>query len=336
MTDEKSGIGGSLTSGKSNVSTGNQGGVAATNSPGSSFEPVKSGERPRADPAATRSPPPLSETAWATRANELDPEIMRLEVTERSSYGASSAREEGFARRAKAAAFDSVRDAKNHAFDSISEGVGQIGDRTKRAGRGAIDFVGTHAIPLTLLGAGLGWLLVDMSSKRRAPQQSRATTGFDGEARDGARQRVGELADRATHALQEGRDRLLDRAHDVQAQVMGRVNELGSRAMEGASHAGERAASYGRQAYGAVARTGNNALKLSGDNPFMTGFLALLMGAATGLFLPATRRENRLLGSTRDHLLDTVQRSVSELKESAQHGVEELKSAVVPAHQPTT
>lgn len=270
------------------------------------------------------------------RASQRDPE--RDQVTQGSYYGTSNIRENGVATRAKDAAFTSLRHAKDQAFDSITEGVGELTDRTKQAGRGVADFVGTHAIPLTLLGAGMGWLLVNMSSKRRAGQQSRPRNDFDDATPHGAGERMGQLADRATHALQEGRDRIGERVHDIgervhdaQVQLTGSVKELGKKVSEGASHAGERAASYGRQAYGAVERAGVSALKLGEDNPFVTGLMALVLGAVTGLLLPGTRRENRLLGATRDHLFDAAQRSASELKQTAQHGVEELKSVIQPS-----
>ena len=48
------------------------------------------------------------------------------------------------------------------------------------------------------------------------------------------------------------------------------------------------------------------------------------------------QRENRLMGEARDDLWHAAQRSANELKESVQHGAEELKSAIAPALHPST
>lgn len=294
----------------------------------------KAAEQPPPVPMEARSPPPLPEGAWAMRASELDSAgHARAAADDRPYYGASDARGRGVGARAKDAAFESIRYAKDQAFDSISEGVGDLGKRTTRAAHGFTDFVGTHAVPLTLLGAGLGLLLANLSSARRAAAQPDQTgpsrdAGSPGAERHG----TAGLAARASEALHEGRDLVVERAHDVKTQVTDRAKELGQQM----KHMGDEAASYGRKAYGALGRAGTRTLKLGGDNPFVTGLLALVLGATAGLLLPTTRRENRLMGERRDHLLDTVQRSAKELKETAQHGVEELKSAVSPQLQSST
>ncbi|HEX6241239.1 MAG TPA: hypothetical protein VFZ61_10115 [Polyangiales bacterium] len=258
-------------------------------------------------------------------------------------YGAREGSERGLGSRATHAAFDSMRYATDHALSSISEGVSDVGNRTKRAAHGFADFVGTHAIPLGLLGAGLGWLLVDMSNKRRAASPFPLSAAAEPKEPGVVRQRSVELATRASEALHEGRDKVVDRAHEVGAQVTNRVKEMSHQVkemshqvVEGASHLGDQAASYGRKAYGAVGRAGTRAMKLSGDNPLVTGLVALMLGATAGLLLPATRRENRLLGGSRDRLLHAAQQSATQLKETAQHGVEELKSAIAPQLQPST
>ena len=60
-----------------------------------------------------------------------------------------------------------VKYAKEHAIESISESVNEISYRARVAGHGVQDFVATHAIPLTLAGVGLGWLMVSLSHQRR-------------------------------------------------------------------------------------------------------------------------------------------------------------------------
>jgi hypothetical protein len=52
------------------------------------------------------------------------------------------------------------------------------------------------------------------------------------------------------------------------------------------------------------------------------------LGMGAGLLLPTTRRENTLLGDTRDRLLSSARETVSELGRSVQRGAGELKEAV--------
>lgn len=291
-------------------------------------------------PPAARQPSPEAEGALALGISELESEERARFAAPRSYDGASDARGRSVGARAKDAALDSIRHAKDHAFESVSESVRILGDGTKRAGNGVVDFVGTHAIPLTLLGAGLGWLLVDMSNRRRATLSDDRSITSTARNVSGIRQRSGELAARASDALHEGRDILVDRAHDVvdrahevQAQVTDRMKQLSSQVRSGASDLSERAAAYGRQAYDAAGRAGSNAVKLGGDNPVITALIALVLGAGAGLLLPATRRENRLIGASRDRLLGAAERSATELKERVQQGVDEMKRAVSPQLQ---
>lgn len=149
-------------------------------------------------------------------------------------------------RDARDVAAGSLRYARDHAFEAVSETVHEIGRRAQRVGYSSSNFVGTHAVPLTLLGLGLGMLAVSVSRQRNggAPitLPTRASfrtsrdelarsygqpnkTGFSqaadsltqtaggiahaaGDLAGAARERVGALADRAAHSL-----------HDKGAQV---------------------------------------------------------------------------------------------------------------------
>ena len=65
-----------------------------------------------------------------------------------------------------------------------------------------------------------------------------------------------------------------------------------------------------------VRRTGQQAQahvqRMASDNPLLVGAGALLIGAAFGLALPETERENALMGETRDSLVDRAQQMASD------------------------
>ena len=43
------------------------------------------------------------------------------------------------------------------------------------------------------------------------------------------------------------------------------------------------------------------------ENPLAVGAAAIAVGAAIGLAIPETERENQLIGETRDHIIDRAQ-----------------------------
>lgn len=68
-------------------------------------------------------------------------------------------------------------------------------------------------------------------------------------------------------------------------------------------------------------RTVRQARRLNRQHPLLLGAAALGAGVLLGVLLPATRREDELLGPTRDRLLETS-------KESAQQAIGQAKDAV--------
>lgn len=58
--------------------------------------------------------------------------------------------------------------------------------------------------------------------------------------------------------------------------------------------------------------------RMTSENPLLVGGGALLIGAAFGLALPETARENSLMGETRDTLVDRAQQMASDTAERLQ------------------
>lgn len=354
--------GGSLNTG-SGLNTGSSLGTGAANTQSGRSEPPRSPEQLREDIARTRSA--ISQD-MAALGDKLKPDTLKENAKEVLTHAKDSAREgaKDLVRDAKDAAFDSLRHAKEHAIESISESVNEFSQRARVAGHGVQDFVATHAIPLTLAGVGLGWLMVSLSHQRRVRVDSYYSEGgYGGEdylerdyrgVRHGrhrgylaeARERVGEVTQRASYTLQEGRERLVNRVHDVEGQVVERAGELRSQVVRGASQLGHEAAELshraydgigraGSRAYEGMGRAGHRAVEVSEQNPLATGLLALAAGVAAGFLLPPTRRENQLLGGTRDRLLQTAQRSASELKQSIEHGAAEVRGVIAEVQHPS-
>ena len=250
---------------------------------------------------------------------------------------------------ARDAASSSYRAAREYALEEaqvLSERARRAGnvsaDYARRAGASTADFVSTNAIPLTLIGAGIGWLAWSL---RKQSQRHTDDGLYDA---DFDRDLEGEYPLRERHETTSGRlDGLTSSARDVADQAKQRLGALSERASESASHIAERAsqsaraiaerASHGasaiadRATHGVdVVRTrvadtashlGEQATELShegreqlrlaalrtrdfaDENPLLVGAIAVAAGVGVGLLLPATQPENRLLGQTRDRWL---------------------------------
>jgi hypothetical protein len=65
-------------------------------------------------------------------------------------------------------------------------------------------------------------------------------------------------------------------------------------------------------------RARNGFERVMHENPLLVGAAAALVGAAVGLALPETERENELMGEARDHVIEQAQDVArSAIKETA-------------------
>lgn len=88
---------------------------------------------------------------------------------------------------------------------------------------------------------------------------------------------------------------------------------------------GEQASSVGHEAQAYARQTGQQLQRSLEDNPLVFGGVALAIGALIGMALPATRRENEMLGPWRDEVMQSAQEVASDVVERAQHVVEEVR-----------
>jgi ElaB/YqjD/DUF883 family membrane-anchored ribosome-binding protein len=271
----------------------------------------------------------------AALGEKFSPEHLKENAKEVIHHAKEAATESAkdIIRDAREATIGSLRNAKDHAFDSISETVGEIGRRAQRAGGSAADFVSVNALPLSLIGLGVGWLMLTVGHSRRTARSDYTYEGdlYEGqrggslegarrrtrEAVESTRERVNQVASRAGQTIGEAREELRERAGEVRSQIAQR-----------ASDARRQAVDLGHEAYDQLSRAGTRVRDFSSESPMAVGLFALALGLGAGLLLPTTRRENRLMGETRDRLLGSARDTVSQLGRSVQQGASELRDAV--------
>jgi hypothetical protein len=203
-------------------------------------------------------------------------------------------------------------------FDEVVQGLGSGGTRLVN---GLGDQVRENPVPLALIGLGLAWMVAGSIRGRDTTYERRS---FASDNYDSADPYYGEAEQNYTEAEKRT---LKDRAAQTLQGAKGRITEavagisdtpVGERAQALAGSAVDAADSARR----AAQRTFTNTLD---RDPLIIGALGVVVGAAIGAALPATRIENRYAGPLRDKVLDKT-------KTLASDGLDGVRSATQAAY----
>lgn len=228
---------------------------------------------------------------------------------------------------------------------------GQILDQALayvRSGPGefASNFTGTikqNPVPVALLGISLGWLMMagrnggryysdEMSSEYYAPEATgllpeesmgKKVSGLAQSAREsvsGALGRAGETASSAQQRVGEMARGVRDTTGQVASRVRGTTSQLASSMRSRTNQIGRGARYSARQA-----RSGFE--YMLNEQPLVLGALGIALGAALGAILPATRREDELMGEARDDLLHQAKEAGAEQLHKVERMAEEAGAA---------
>lgn len=93
----------------------------------------------------------------------------------------------------------------------------------------------------------------------------------------------------------------------------------------------ETASTYARGGETFTARKARNQMqRMLRENPLMIGAAAIVVGAAVGMTLPETERENQLMGEARDSVVEGVQEKVRDTAERVQRAASDVVDKVAP------
>ncbi|HSL69655.1 MAG TPA: DUF3618 domain-containing protein [Longimicrobiales bacterium] len=251
--------------------------------------------------------------------------------------------------RLKQRAKDSVRDAT---IGRVKHMARNVGDRAGGAGRGFMEVVRDNPMPLALIGLGAGWLL--MNRRRHHHDELRATEHtplgyesayvgdrgtFAGQEYDrlGIRQQSFEGQSTDEGVVDRARERVSDAAHAVGEKVGDARDTVKSAASDVAhklSHASdevrERVSGRAHRLSDATSRQALRARYTYEQTPWVGVAVALAAGAMAGMAIPGTRREDELLGETRDALIGRARETGREKLEAAKTVAQEVISEVKP------
>jgi ElaB/YqjD/DUF883 family membrane-anchored ribosome-binding protein len=161
-------------------------------------------------------------------------------------------------------------------------------------------------------------------------------------AADSIRDTAEHLRDTAQDGLEAARDRVEDAVDTVRhaagsaaETVRDTASEAVHRAADGIDHVQDRVSDMAEQARYRAVRVEQRVEYAARDNPLAAGAVAMALGLMTGLLIPETRREHRLMGRTRDDLMDRAgeftQRATERVRDVAHDAVDSVKEVVEDA-----
>lgn len=196
-------------------------------------------------------------------------ETAALKSSDRLSRDIASTRrrleEDANALRSRISAKEFLRPVRERVTGTLGEG----GEKILEAFR-------EHPLPLSLVGIGLGWLLLRdlLENRREGPAESSAAGSESATERvKGAAHRVGEAAGHAASAVSEKAG-------------------AATRKMSGMAHQATEAARKGAE------KTADWLTHTLEDNPFALAVGAMAVGMVAGLVMPVTRKEEEALAKT--------------------------------------
>jgi len=189
---------------------------------------------------------------------------------------------------------------------------GQLFDEASRAMGGAgqqvmskfVEQAKENPMPLAVMGLGLAWLMSSSGKPR-----SSAPSGYQRPA--------------AFVSQERG---LSDRVHGAAGAVSDAVEGARGKVAEAASSARDLGRSAADRAGDLSDRAQRSFAQVLEREPLLLGAAGLLVGAAIGAALPPTEIEDRMVGATRDKVLDKG-------KDLAQTGLQQAADAAGTAYQ---
>ncbi len=215
-----------------------------------------------------------------------------------------------------------------------------------------VETVKQNPIPAALIGIGLGWLLIESARSsseeehaysQRYDMPSRVGTYYSEQqpfmtkAQTAISENMSNIQDKASEMTQNVQERMGEVAENVQMKASEMAGNIQAKASEVTSNiqakASEQADYLSQQAQYQMERAKRTVQTTLEENPLAVGAAAVAAGAAIGLMLPITQKEDELMGETRDRLLHQAQEAAKETLKKVEHGAEEAYRVVTEGTQ---
>jgi ElaB/YqjD/DUF883 family membrane-anchored ribosome-binding protein len=216
--------------------------------------------------------------------------------------------------RVREATIGTIETKVNDMTTAASDLASDAGRTAQEAGSGLIETIKANPVPAAMAGLGIGWLIMNRRSGQRASwDRSWATTGrrawdtdltgdrYDRAAGAGIRRTASELPEAFGRRVDDAGEAVGDAAATARRAAGDAFDTVGQTA-------GEAATTVSRTATDVVSQT-QHAIE---QNPIAFGAIAVAVGTAVGLALPATDAEKRVMGQAGSQLIDRAQSAASD------------------------
>jgi ElaB/YqjD/DUF883 family membrane-anchored ribosome-binding protein len=216
-------------------------------------------------------------------------------------------------------------EAKSAIKGAAHGAVSNVGEQARRTGSRLVEVIRENPLPVIAVGAGVTWLLTQRShSEVSGSRMARyAYTGPERRQGDswqsGIRGRVGGAVSGVKDSVSEAASSVAERAGQFKERAGERIGDLGSEARR------------------KTRRARTNLQHAAEENPLALAIGAAVVGLALGMLLPGTQREDELMGSSRDQLVDRAERTAERVKDAAVEAGREVKETVrteIEVHKP--
>lgn len=230
-------------------------------------------------------------------------------------------------------------DAAKSAFDTAKH----MGTSAKGAGGTIVDTIRMNPIPAALIAIGIGWLLAGPRRKSSVGESYRDLYNADNDTvrvdndllSDASVYQTAGTESRGnglTGTVKNAGDAVTGFATDAKEKVADLASNAQQKASELASAAKQQANTLATTTREKTQETVSFVDQWVHEEPLAAGAIALLVGAAVGLALPGTRKENELFGAKRDELAqratETAQEMADKVQTVAQNSLRSAKDAI--------
>jgi ElaB/YqjD/DUF883 family membrane-anchored ribosome-binding protein len=210
---------------------------------------------------------------------------------------------------------------KQQAKDAIAgkaqDVVANVGEQARETGSKMMDFITANPLPVAAVTLGAIWLVTmrkghqgTVSGDRMARFAYTGPERREPNGRPSLGRRLKDRAESVRHTVGDKAQHVSERAGELTHDVQERAGELGSSAKARA-----------RDARGGLER-------MMHDNPLAVAAGAAVIGLALGMLLPETEPERKVMGSTRDQLVDKVSHVADRVKDVAVEAGREVKDTL--------
>ncbi len=255
----------------------------------------------------------------------------------------------------------SPHNLKEQAKEAISgaaqNAASNVANKARRTGSRMADAFRDNAIPVTMVGIGVTWMLLKRNNdsdraytytgpERRMGYSGYGSSGYgygsssfsnpaygetgwseyaggvEGESEESRlRRAAGNVGEKARNAASAVGDKVSGLAHTVGDSVSSAAHTVRDTTGNIARRAGEVGVDARDKARNLGYRAKGGFEDTLEENPLALAAGATLLGLAVGLLFPASERENRMMGPARDRLVDTARETAREVKTVATESV---------------